>query len=141
MMTIPWQRMDSVARQTKRRLFAGTRRNVKIARHGVRNAAVQAALSLRKMPRRLWNLRKPFVRWRHRTHRMQEQLQAYRAEWRVEREIERVVSGSEPLIVAPWTSEVGYEVLYWVPFDRWAKAAFRIDPNRMMVVSRGGSAS
>ena len=141
MMTIPWQRMDSLARQTKRRLFAGTRRNVKIARHGVRDGAVQAVVLLKKTRRRLWNLRKPFVRWRHRTHRMQEQLQAYRAEWRVEREIERVVSGSEPLVIGPWISEVGYEVLYWVPFVRWVKAAFRIDPDRMIVMSRGGAGS
>ena len=72
---------------------------------------------------------------------MQEQFQAYRAEWRVEREIERVVSGSEPLVVGPWLSEVGYEVLYWVPFVRWVKAAFRIDPSRMIVMSRGGAGS
>lgn len=74
-------------------------------------------------------------------HRIQEQLSAYRKEWGVEREIERVVSGNEPIIVGPWLSEVGYEVLYWVPFVRWVKAAFRIKPERLVVLSRGGVAS
>ena len=141
MISLTWQRVDSFARQTKRRLFAGTRRKVKIARHRAHNVAVQALISLRKAPRRVWNLRKPVVRWRHRTRRVQEQFRAYRAEWSVEREIERVVSGTEPIIVGPWLSEVGYEVLYWVPFVRWVKAAFRIDPRRLVVVSRGSVAS
>lgn len=134
-------RLDDAARRAKRRLWADTRRRVKMSRHRLHNAAVQALIFVRKAPRRMWNLRKPVVRWRYRTQRVQEQLRAYRAEWRVEREIERVVSGSDPLIVGPWLSEVGYEVLYWVPFVRWVKAAFRLDPKRLIVVSRGGTAS
>jgi hypothetical protein len=138
---VGWQQVDSVARQAKRRVWAGARRQAKIARHGAHNVAVQAYLFVRRAPRRLWNLRKPIVRWRYRTKRVQEQLNAYRAEWQIEREIERVVSGSEPLVVGPWLSEVGYEVLYWVPFVRWVKAAFRIDPRRLVIVSRGGTDS
>ena len=141
MMTISWQRLDSFARQTKRRLFAGGRRNMKIARQGVRDAAVQLLVFVRKIPRRVSALRKAMVRWRYRAHRVSEQLGRYRREWSVEREIERVVSGTEPIVVGPWLSEVGYEVLYWVPFVRWVKAAFRIKPDRLIVVSRGGTAS
>ena len=141
MISATWQRVDHLARQTKRRLFAGTRRNVKIVKNGFHDAAVQALLFVRKAPRRVWALRKPIVRWRYRAHRVGEQLGAYRQEWSVEREIERVVAGSEPLIVGPWLSEVGYEVLYWVPFVRWVKAAFRIKPERLIVVSRGGVGS
>jgi hypothetical protein len=38
----------------------------------------------------------------------------------------------------PWLSEVGYEVLYWVPFVRWVQAQFRIPASRLVVVTRGG---
>jgi hypothetical protein len=38
-------------------------------------------------------------------------------------------------------SEVGYEVLYWVPFLRWVKAAYRIPDDRLVVMSRGGTGS
>ena len=141
MNSLDWQRFDSLARQTKRRLFAGTRRSIKIARHRTRDAAVQSVGLLRKAARRLRALRKPLVRWRYRSRRVHEQWSTYREEWRVEREIERVVSGRAPIIVGPWLSEVGYEVLYWVPFVRWVKAAFRIDPDRLFVVSRGGVGS
>jgi hypothetical protein len=138
---VGWQQVDGLARQAKRRLWAEARRTAKIARHGAHNVAVQAYLFVRRAPRRAWNLRKPVVRWRYRTRRVQEQLKAYRTEWQIEREIERVVSGTEPLVVGPWLSEVGYEVLYWVPFVRWVKAAFRLDPRRLIVVSRGDTAS
>ena len=36
-----------------------------------------------------------------------------------ERDLERAVAGGGPIIAGPWLSEVGYEVLYWVPFLRW----------------------
>ena len=116
-------------------------RTIKIVRHRLRNAAVQVYLFILKIPRRIWNLRKPFVRWRYRTHKVQEQLRAYREEWRVEREIERVISGSDPVLVGPWLSEVGYEALYWLAFVRWVKAAFRIKPERLFAMSRGGVGS
>jgi hypothetical protein len=141
MISATWQRVDSLARQTKRRLFAGSRRNMKLVKNSFHDAAVQALLFVRKAPRRIWALRKPIVRWRYRANRVGEQLSTYRKEWTVEREIERVVGGTEPLVVGPWLSEVGYEVLYWVPFVRWVKAAFRIKPDRLIVVSRGGAAS
>ena len=43
--------------------------------------------------------------------------------------------------MGPWLSEVGYEVLYWVPFLRWVMAAYRIPERRIVVMSRGGTAS
>jgi hypothetical protein len=139
MSSLEWQRVDSLARQAKRRVFAQTRRTFKIAFHRLRNSAIQGGVFFRKAGRNVWNLRKPVVRWRHRSHRLQEQLATYKEEWRVEREIERVVSGGGPIVIGPWLSEVGYEVLYWVPFVRWVKAAFRLDPDQLLVVSRGGA--
>jgi hypothetical protein len=77
---------------------------------------------------------------RHRAE-LREQLQSSRAGWQVEREIEGVVTSGRTLIAGPWLSEVGYEALYWIPFLRWVKAAFRVDPARVVAVSRGGVSS
>lgn len=55
--------------------------------------------------------------------------------------LERMASGTGPIIVGPWTGEVGYEVLYWLPFVRWFVEQYRIDPGRLHVVSRGGPVS
>jgi len=77
---------------------------------------------------------------RHRAE-MREQLEWSRAGWAVEREIDAVVNSAETIIAGPWLSEVGFEALYWVPFLRWVKAAFRVEPARVVAVSRGGVAS
>ena len=53
-----WHRVDSAARKTKRRLYAGARRGAKIATHTVRNAGVQFVIFLEKTPRRIRNLRR-----------------------------------------------------------------------------------
>lgn len=50
----------------------------------------------------------------------------------------RAARGSGPIIVGPWLSEVGYEVLYWIPFLRWFVDYYRVDPSRVVAVSRGG---
>jgi len=42
------------------------------------------------------------------------------------------------VIVGPWTGEVGFELLYWIPFLNWlVEQGF--DSRRMVVVSRGGA--
>lgn len=64
-----------------------------------------------------------------------------RESWRAEREIERHVAGTAPLLLGPWTGEVGYEVLYWVPFLRWLCTAYRLAPERLVAMSRGGVAA
>jgi hypothetical protein len=82
-----------------------------------------------------------FARWRARTHVVGEQWRTWRQQWAVERDVERAVDGSAAILAGPWLSEVGYEVLYWVPFLRWVKAAYRIPDERIMVMSRGGTGS
>jgi hypothetical protein len=59
----------------------------------------------------------------------------------VRRELRRVARSRGPIIVGPWLSEVGYEVLYWVPFLRWFCDRYGVDPARLVVVSRGGVSS
>ncbi len=48
---------------------------------------------------------------------------------------------SEPIILGPWVSETGFELLYWIPFLKWARAYGNIDADRLVVISRGGTAS
>ena len=60
---------------------------------------------------------------------------------RVLRALEKIASNRRPIVVGPWTGEVGFELLYWIPFVRWARAQFDLDPEREVVVSRGGVAS
>ena len=45
------------------------------------------------------------------------------------------------ILVGPWTGEVGYEILCWIPFVRAQLRARRIAPLDVLVVSRGGVAS
>jgi hypothetical protein len=45
-----------------------------------------------------------------------------------------------PIIVGPWLTETGFELLYWIPFLAWAKAYGSIHDDQLIVVSRGGSA-
>jgi hypothetical protein len=45
---------------------------------------------------------------------------------------------SERVVVGPWLGEVGFEVLYWIPFLRWLFERHEIEPERAIVVSRGG---
>jgi hypothetical protein len=86
-------------------------------------------------------VRRLAARWRSRARRLAEEVQTRREEWGLERELERAIGGGGPILAGPWLSEVGYEILYWVPFLRWVVAAYRIPPERVIVVSRGGTAS
>jgi hypothetical protein len=66
------------------------------------------------------------------------------AEWRstaLRRRLAALAADSRPILIGPWVGEVGFEVLYWVPFVRWAAHEFRIDPARLVAISRGGVSS
>ena len=52
----------------------------------------------------------------------------------------RMVRSTLPIVVGPWTGEVGFELLYWIPFLQALRQAYPIDPDRVIVVSRGGVA-
>jgi hypothetical protein len=59
----------------------------------------------------------------------------------VRREVERLSRGPRRIALGPWLGEVGFELLYWVPFLRWAVEYGHLDPARIVAVSRGGPAS
>ena len=46
-----------------------------------------------------------------------------------------------PILIGPWLSEAGFELIYWIPFLAWAKAYGNLDPSQLVVISRGGAAS
>lgn len=52
----------------------------------------------------------------------------------------RAIEGEGDVIAGPWTGEVGFELLYWIPFLNWLVGQ-GLDPRRLVVVSRGGAAA
>jgi len=60
---------------------------------------------------------------------------------RFARRIEELLRHRRPVIVGPWTGEVGFELIYWVPFVRWVVRTYGIPLDRLLVVSRGGTRS
>ncbi len=91
-----------------------------------------------KALRRLASAHKPFARAARKRARAQEQLGYAREAHALERAIAAVAAGRGPIVAGPWLAEVGYEALYWVPFLRWFQDAYRVAPERLTVVSRGG---
>jgi hypothetical protein len=44
-----------------------------------------------------------------------------------------------PIVAGPWLGEVGFELLYWIPFLAWFAERFEVPRDRLVVVSRGGT--
>ena len=53
--------------------------------------------------------------------------------------LRRLALSRRPILVGPWRSELGFEGLYWIPFLRWAVKRFTINPERLVILSRGGA--
>ena len=51
----------------------------------------------------------------------------------------RATKGDGPIVVGPWLSEVGFELLYWIPFVRSILEFRAVDPARLVTVTRGGA--
>jgi hypothetical protein len=94
-----------------------------------------------KVARRLQAAPKPLVRAMRRHSRAQEHRAFRREAEAIDREIAALAATTRPIVVGPWLAEVGYEVLYWIPFLRWFQDAFGVPPDRLIVVSRGGMES
>ena len=71
-----------------------------------------------------------------------------RAGWQSDEEISqheamqralRAIRGDGDVIAGPWTGEVGFELMYWIPFLNWLVEQ-GLDPKRLVVMSRGGAA-
>jgi hypothetical protein len=60
------------------------------------------------------------------------------AERRLFKRFDDIAASRKPIVVGPWTGEVGFELLYWVPFLAWARERWSLAPERFLVLSRGG---
>ena len=115
-----------------------TRRiSVERFKNGIRRVYNLSRLGFRRVGR----VHKPFVRIWKRSVRAREFRVERRSERRAERQVLAVVRSRKPLVVGPWFSEVGFEVLYWIPFLNWLKAETHFDPDNTVIVSRGGVAA
>ena len=65
------------------------------------------------------------------------QIQAAAA--RADLELARLARRPGRILVGPWLSEVGFEVLYWIPLLNWAARRYGIERERMVALTRGGA--
>lgn len=129
------RRAQNRARHTWKRLFEGIKDVLHLvgrAHETSSNAAVNSSKAVYRAARR------PVHALRDRRSVLMEQWRWNQTEWQVERELAAITAGEGPIIAGPWLAEVGYEVLYWIPFLRWVCLAYRVDPARVIAVSRGG---
>jgi hypothetical protein len=59
----------------------------------------------------------------------------------IQRELAALAGAGGPIVAGPWLGEVGFELLYWIPFLRWFTEQYGVPPERMVAVSRGGGAA
>jgi hypothetical protein len=62
-------------------------------------------------------------------------------ERRVRKQLDRMASNERPILIGPWSGEVGFELLYWIPFVEWVRSQWELQSRRQIVISRGGVAS
>jgi hypothetical protein len=62
-------------------------------------------------------------------------------ERRIRGRIKRLAESTRSVLVGPWSGEVGFELLYWIPFVTWALREADVNPHRLIIVSRGGPQS
>src|SRR4051794_168850 len=53
-------------------------------------------------------------------------------------ELARLASAPGPVLAGPFTGEIGFELLYWIPLLRWAVREVPELRGRLVVMSRGG---
>jgi hypothetical protein len=101
-----------------------------------------SAASVHELLRRIQDLQRSFA---HQDRAFAEAFERARVldeqgmdDRRFARRIGELLRDDRPIIVGPWTGEVGFELLYWVPFVRWVVKTYGIPPERLLVVSRGG---
>lgn len=51
-----------------------------------------------------------------------------------------MASGDRPIVFGPWLSEVGVELLFWIPFLNWFSREHGVRRERVIAISRGGAA-
>jgi hypothetical protein len=132
-----FNRVSKLGRQGQkqsRRLGKQVRESTKAAKAGVRGASVAGRDAMHTAYSGTVRFSRYWSRVSART------LPRISSDAAVRFELWRLSRGSGPIVLGPWLSEVGYEALYWVPFVRWFVDYYRVDPARVVAVSRGGVA-
>jgi hypothetical protein len=99
-------------------------------------------LVLRKfLPMLLVQLRQAHPHWARRIERDMAELPVLAGDPMpgAQETLSKLARDDKPVIVGPWLGEVGFELLYWVPFLRWVAECEPELARRMTIVSRGGS--
>lgn len=52
-----------------------------------------------------------------------------------------LAASQRPILLGPWRSEVGFELLYWIPFICALRERYGISRDRLIAIGRGGSAA
>ena len=60
---------------------------------------------------------------------------------RVRLQVSRSIKNDVPVIVGPFTGEVGFELLYWIPMIRWMQHEFPALRGRLSSCRGAGSAA
>jgi hypothetical protein len=144
-----WIVARNLAGRQQRRLAARGRWAAKVGEEGVKDGLHAVRRSGERLLDAVINagknafrrVRRPVRILDRRRSQLQEQWGFYRTEWDVEQEIGAIVARGRLLVAGPWVSEVGFETLYWIPFLQWLVTAFRVPPERLVAVSRGGVGS
>lgn len=136
-----WKRFTNSAKKTGRHYTVRAKHFRCVVVEKIKNGTHRGYNLSRLALRRVARLHKPFVRTWKRSMRVREARVSRRVEYRAKRRVLTVARSRRPLIIGPWFSEVGFEVLYWVPFLNWLQAETNFDPENTVVVSRGGVAA
>lgn len=134
---VAWNRAAKHVRGYRRQLkraAKSARESAKHLRGEVRRASARSRDSAQQAYSSSVKTTRSWDRWGRET------WAAVSLELSVRRELRAAARGDAPIVIGPWLSEVGYETLYWVPFVRWFADHYRVDRQRLVVVSRGGVA-
>ena len=139
------QRLDTIARAVKARDADAERVQTQLGGLSEKMERLALDKDVRGLHRDVAELRAASTR----QHRMLSQALRF-ADWketlriderRIRRRVTRLAEGTRPILVGPWSGEVGFELLYWIPFVTWALREAGVNPDRLVIVSRGGPSS
>jgi hypothetical protein len=139
------ERLDRIAKAVSARDADAERLRVELGGLSEKVSRLALDKDIRGLHRDLGELRAASAR----QHRMLSQALRF-ADWkeslrveerRIRRRVKRLADGTGPVLVGPWSGEVGFELLYWIPFVTWALREADVNADRLVIVSRGGPAS
>jgi hypothetical protein len=144
---------EAPASSAKSRAFAARflrPRGVDQAVSPILAAEIERAAAVVKRPLRTSPLQAPFRRallaWLgHRTASVNRHASADTSvigTWQslhpVRTALTKVQDDTIPVLIGPWNDAMGIELLYWIPFIRWASVTYALAPERLIVLSGTG---